>query len=67
MVANPDYIITDDAAAAWQQRWQQWRQLTAVAKGNLYAISPALLERAGPRLVQGVRQLCEILHGKAKS
>jgi iron complex transport system substrate-binding protein len=43
------------------ERWRQWPRLTAVARGNLFAIDADLISRAGPRLADGAEQLCRDL------
>ena len=59
--ANPQVIINDGRAADWQKRWQAFPMMKAVKYGNLYRISPDLIERAGPRLLQGTAQVCDFL------
>ncbi|MES2757564.1 MAG: cobalamin-binding protein [Pseudomonadota bacterium] len=39
--------------------WKPYRSLLAVERGNLFRIDGELLTRPGPRLAQGVAQLCE--------
>jgi iron complex transport system substrate-binding protein len=39
--------------------WKPYRSLLAVERGNLFRLEGELLTRPGPRLVQGVAQLCE--------
>ena len=61
IAANPEVIVAADETNAWQQRWQEYKEISAV-KNNRYAtIHPDLIDRAGPRLVSGVRQLCAAL------
>lgn len=63
LAANPDAIITSAKSAKqnreWIENWRRWPQLRAVAYGNLYFVPPDLLQRQGPRILQGVEQLCE--------
>jgi iron complex transport system substrate-binding protein len=62
--AAPDAIIagTDDAVRpAWLDEWNRWRELPAVAHGNLFVVDANLLHRAGPRFADGVVQLCAAL------
>ena len=64
LAARPEAIIaaTDDAVRPpWLDEWRQWRELPAVARGNLYVVDANLLHRAGPRFVDGVEQLCAAL------
>ncbi len=63
LAANPDTIITSAKSAKqnreWIENWRRWPQLRAVAYGNLYFVPPDLLQRQGPRILQGIEQLCE--------
>ncbi|EGC99205.1 periplasmic binding protein, partial [Burkholderia sp. TJI49] len=43
------------------ERWRAWPALTAVARGNLFAIDGDLLTRPAPRIAQGAAALCEDL------
>ena len=48
-----------------QQVWQKWTTLSAVRQGRLHRVSADLLNRPGPRIVQGVEALARILHPEA--
>ncbi len=64
LAARPEAIIagTDDALRpSWLDAWQRWRELPAVAHGNLFVVDANLLHRAGPRFVAGAEQLCAAL------
>ncbi|GEM_PF-60337 len=65
LAANPDAIITSARGAQqdreWLENWRRWPQLRAVAQDNLYFIPPDLLQRQGPRILQGTEQLCETI------
>jgi iron complex transport system substrate-binding protein len=64
LVAAPAAIVagTDDAVRpAWLDEWKRWRELPAVAHGNLFVVDANLLHRAGPRFADGVAQLCAAL------
>lgn len=41
--------------------WRRYPAMTAVRHGNLYTVDGSVLNRQTPRLVAGVRQICEIL------
>lgn len=61
IVANPDLIMSSGEQGAnplWVQRWQKWPTLTAVKKQQIVTLPPDILIRMGPRLVEGVEQLC---------
>ena len=53
---------TDNAIRpAWLDEWNHWRELPAVARGNLFVVDANLLHRAGPRFAAGAEQLCAAL------
>lgn len=58
VVANPDVILSTSAETGWTRRWKRWPQLSAVKHQRLYALHPDWIERAGPRLVLGVDEIC---------
>jgi iron complex transport system substrate-binding protein len=39
-----------------------WRQLTAVKQDRIYTIDSDLVDRSGPRIVQGLEEIARILH-----
>ena len=41
--------------------WKQYTTMKAVRNGNLFALDGELLNRAGPRMVDGTRAMCEML------
>jgi iron complex transport system substrate-binding protein len=60
--ANPDAIIAssgsrDDVLA----EWRRFPHLKAVAHGNLLAVDGSLMNRSGPRILDGVEELCRQL------
>ncbi|MBI0327590.1 cobalamin-binding protein [Burkholderia plantarii] len=68
LAANPEAIVAtaqgataSDAALPSLARWQRWPWLTAVARGNLFAIDGDLLTRPTPRLALGAEQVCRDL------
>ncbi|RQR64335.1 cobalamin-binding protein [Burkholderia sp. Bp9126] len=65
LAANPEAIVTTSAGATPSReplpslaRWHAWPALTAVARGNLFAIDGDLLTRPSPRIAQGAAALC---------
>lgn len=56
--ANPEIILGSETNTAI---WKQYPALLAARRDNLRSIDGNLLSRAGPRMVEGVRQLCELL------
>lgn len=45
----------------WLDDWRSWTDLPAVKNNQLYFIEPALMQRVGPRILNGADKLCELL------
>jgi len=61
---NPEVIVvggTPDGAPEWLKKWEAWGDITAVARGHLFSVSADLLHRHSPRIILGLRKLCETL------
>ena len=64
LAEDPEAIIASgmgEARPEWLDQWRQWPELTAVRRGNLFFVPPSLLQRHGPRIIEGMRQLCQHL------
>lgn len=64
LAANPDVIIasgTEEAWREWKVRWHSRRDLAAGRRGALYFIPADVLHRQSPRILEGMRRLCEAL------
>lgn len=64
MQANPEAILGDEQHGqddAGITIWKPYKTMTAVARGNLFTLDSELLTRSGPRLPEGVAQLCNRL------
>jgi iron complex transport system substrate-binding protein len=64
LLENPEAMITGDLRDATKdglEIWHQYPTLLAVQRGNLFAIDADLLNRAGPRLIEGAAAVCEKL------
>lgn len=64
LLENPEAMITGDRrdkSKAGLEIWHQYSGLLAVQRGNLFSIDADLLNRAGPRLLQGAALVCEKL------
>lgn len=65
---NPDVIIVSGGDANIGRDLKRlrntggWREVGAVIHGRIYNVDPDLLQRPGPRIVDGLEQLCRILH-----
>ena len=64
LAAAPDAIVAGADGAVrpgWLDDWLAWRELPAVARGNLFVVDANLLHRPGPRFADGVEQICKAL------
>lgn len=48
-----------------QQQWLRWTSLSAVKQGRLHQIPADVLNRPGPRIVEGLEGLARIIHPEA--
>ncbi|MDY6769913.1 MAG: cobalamin-binding protein, partial [Candidatus Nanohaloarchaea archaeon] len=70
---DPEHIVIHycgfgDAADTGRVRErEEWADIGAVEEGNVHVVDDALLNRPGPRLVDGVERLAELLHGSEQS
>lgn len=58
---NPDIIIGTDKVAVLNQQWTRWHSIAAVKKQNLFSVNADLIERAGPRLLDGADEICNAI------
>ena len=49
------------------KEWKQWKTLSAVKHGHLYAVDPDLILRPGPRIVDGLEKVAKIVEKYNKS
>jgi iron complex transport system substrate-binding protein len=54
--ANPDVIITTTNP---DKTWYTWSRLAAVANHHVFFVNPDWVERAGPRLLEGAKMICQ--------
>jgi iron complex transport system substrate-binding protein len=59
--ARPEAIVTGGFGSEAPQAWRGLELVSAVRGGRIYAIDPDLLHGQGPRIIEGVRALCERL------
>ena len=59
LTANPDVIIVSDEKGNGLERWRSFKRMQAVASGNLMTIDGGMMNRAGPRVIEATRTLCE--------
>jgi iron complex transport system substrate-binding protein len=65
--AQPEVILFTgmvgaQALSARISFWRRWPMLPAVAKGRLHWVEPDLIDRPGPRLVDGLELLAHLFH-----
>ena len=61
LASNPDVIVTGGENTDALNEWRQFKALTAVKQNRLIAIPADLLNRAGPRILDGTEALCKQL------
>lgn len=65
--ANPEVLIfpvgrAEGISESEQRTWRQWTGMAAVKTGRLHQIPADLLNRPGPRIVQALTLLTDIVH-----
>jgi iron complex transport system substrate-binding protein len=68
LVGQPQIIVRSadvPGQVEWRSQWQKYQQIPAVADNHLYEVSADLISRPGFRMLQGIRQLCDIIGGVA--
>ncbi|MCE8014544.1 cobalamin-binding protein [Halomonas sp. MCCC 1A17488] len=64
LAADPEAILAGgmgEENREWLAHWEQYPDLAAVERGNLYFVPPSLIQRPTPRLLEGSRLFCEKL------
>ncbi len=68
VAGNPEVMLTAGMGATRPDKpladfamWEKWKQVTAVARNNLFIIDGDLVNRAGPRVVNGAAEICKDL------
>ncbi len=59
IAGNPEVILVLKPSKA--SVWQAWPSIKAVKNHRVYEMNPDILARPGPRIVEGIRQVCERL------
>lgn len=66
---DPEYIILNVCGAGESlspdeiMKREEWQEIQAVQNEDVYIIDDALLNRPGPRLIEGARRIAEIIDG----
>lgn len=64
LAVDPDVIligVQPGEVVGARAAWQRWSGLTAVRKGHIYYVEPDVLQRATPRILEGVERVCRNL------
>lgn len=64
LAADPEVIVASEVGPqppAWLYDWRRWPQLKAVQQGNLFFLPSDLIQRHGPRILEGAELLCQQL------
>jgi iron complex transport system substrate-binding protein len=64
LTADPDAILvsaTPEQAAETAASWRQFKTLRAVQRAQIHPMDPALVNRMGPRVVEGAEAICRAL------
>jgi iron complex transport system substrate-binding protein len=48
-----------------QRQWQRWTSLSAIKNQRIHEVPSNLLNRPGPRIVEGLEQLAKAIHPEA--
>ncbi len=64
---NPDILLFpvgrfEGIPQSEQDRWRRWDTLAAVKEGKLFQVESDVLNRPGPRIIDGLKQLVRVLH-----
>jgi len=66
--SNPDIILVDSMMGTAVispeelKKLPGWQNLTAVKENRIYTIDGDLVNRSGPRIVQGLEDIAKIIH-----
>jgi iron complex transport system substrate-binding protein len=67
---DPEVLVfpqgkTEGVPQSEQDLWRRWSAMTAVKQGRLHQVPSDLLNRPGPRIVQGLEALARVVHPEA--
>ncbi|MGH7256502.1 MAG: ABC transporter substrate-binding protein, partial [Nitrospirales bacterium] len=70
LTEDPEVIIfpvgsVEGIPESEQRQWDRWTTLSAVKAHRLHHVDSDLVNRPGPRIVQGLEALARILHPQA--
>ncbi|ABR91282.1 ABC-type transport system, periplasmic component [Janthinobacterium sp. Marseille] len=64
LLENPEVMMTGDRQAEKSgglEIWKQYKNILAVKNDNMFSVDADLVNRAGPRLIEGAAMVCEKL------
>lgn len=62
LAANPEAVMTSGMQTinpTALDQWKKWPRLLATQRGNFFFIDPDLMNRSGPRILEGTQMLCK--------
>jgi iron complex transport system substrate-binding protein len=59
--------VVETVPQSEQKQWRRWDSLSAVKQHRFHEVSSSLLNRPGPRIVEGLAQLANAIHPEAFS
>jgi iron complex transport system substrate-binding protein len=67
---NPEVLLfpagsVESIPSSEQQQWQRWTSLSAIQHQRIHEVSANLLNRPGPRIVEGLEHLARAIHPQA--
>ncbi|MDX2322607.1 MAG: cobalamin-binding protein [Moritella sp.] len=60
LVKQPAVIVAGSVNDAELAQWQTWQSIPAVKNGNIFRVNPDVSHRFSPRVLDGIKTLCEI-------
>lgn len=67
---DPEVLVfptgaTEAVPRSEQEQWRRWRSLSAVKQNRFHEVASNLLNRPGPRIVEGLEALAKAIHPEA--
>ena len=60
LVKQPAVIVAGSVNDAELAQWQTWQSIPAVKNGNVFSVNPDVSHRFSPRVIHGIKTLCDI-------
>ncbi len=70
LLSKPDIILVTSMVPTGKEHqqlafWMSWKAIPAVRDDRVYVINPDLVDRPGPRIIEGLERLARIIHPEA--